>query len=338
MAGPVSRGRALLPGLLALGAIALLAHLVAGELPHVSALVLAVGLGALFGNLFEVPDRLRAGLDQHDLLLETGIVLLGASVPLGSLVEAGAGLAALVLATVAFGIVFVEALARWVFPIPRREGSLLAAGASICGVSAVVAVGRGIDADRGSLAYVAGAVLLLDAVTLVAFPAVGALVGLPDRVYGVWAGLAMFSTGPVAAAGFAVSPEAGRWATITKLARNALIGAVAVGYAMAYARGTDATTTTTRRARAREVWEGFPKFLVGFFAVAAIANAGVLSEAGIALVVDASGWLFALAFAGVGLSIRLDELRSAGHRPVAVLLVYLLAVSALTLLATLAVL
>lgn len=325
--------RGVLPGFAALAAVAVASHLLAARLPYVNALVLAVAIGALLANLVDLPPQLDAGIERHDLLLETGIVLLGASIPLGALVDTGGVVVALVLATVGFGILLVEALSRWVVPVSRHEGSLLAAGASICGVSAVVAVGRSIDADRETLAYVAGAVLLFDAVTLLVFPALAVPLGLPDQVFGVWAGLAMFSTGPVAAAGFAVSAEAGKWATITKLARNALIGAVAVGYAMAYARQRDAPGPSTLAARAGEVWRQFPKFLVGFALVALVANAGVLTAGQVALVESASAWLFALAFAGVGFSIRLGRMREAGVGPVAVLLVYLVVVGVATLVA-----
>lgn len=329
--------RGQLPGLAALALVAVSAHALAARLPLVNALVLSVALGAAIANLVDLPTRLDAGIERHDLLLEIGIVLLGASVPLESLLGAGEVVVGMVVATVAFGIGLVEALSRWVFPLARREGSLLAAGASICGVSAVVAVGRGIDADRSTLAYVTGAVLLFDAVTLVAFPAIGGLLGLPDRAFGVWAGLSMFSTGPVAAAGFAVSPEAGRWATITKLARNALIGAVVAGYAVAYAREASSEASTPM-AHAAAVWSRFPKFLVGFFVVVLLANAGVFSAEGLAAVKATSDWLFALAFSGVGFSIRIGEMRAAGVRPLAVLLVYLLVVGGLTLMAVTAVL
>lgn len=329
--------RRLLPGLAALAVLAVVAHWVGARLPYVNHLVLAVGIGALLGNTVGVPARLRPGLDRYTLLLETGIVLLGASIALDRIVASGLVLVGLVLGTVVFGIAFVEVLARTAFSLPRRSGSLLAAGASICGVSAVIAVARGIEADRETLAYVVGAILLFDAVTLAVFPVVGGLLGLPDQVFGVWAGLVMFSTGPVAAAGFAHSAEAGRWATLTKLVRNALIGAIAVGYAVAYARRREGHQATAG-VDAAELWGEFPKFLVGFLLVAAIANAGVLPPTGVAAINAASGWLFALAFVGVGFSIRLDEMRAAGVEPVLVLFCYLLAVAGLALVAVVALL
>ena len=64
-------------------------------------------------------------------------------------------------------------VARNIFGLRERLGSLLAAGTGICGVSAVVAVAKSIDADEESITYAAGTVLLFDAVTLVVYPAIG---------------------------------------------------------------------------------------------------------------------------------------------------------------------
>lgn len=318
--------RRVAPGLGVLVGVVAVAAVIAGVLPRVDTLVVAVGLGVLLGNVRSVPAALEPGIEQHKLLLETGIVLLGASISVSEVVASGPTVVVLVVGTVAFGVAFVEVVSRWGTALTPQSGSLLAAGASICGVSAVAAVARGIDADRETLAYVAGAVLALDAVTLLVFPVVGDLLGLPEKVFGVWAGLSMFSTGPVAAAGFAHSPVAGRWATLTKIVRNAMLGVVVTGYAVAYARDADEGSVGLE-----DVWREFPKFLVGFLAVALAANLGVLSPAETAAIGTAADWLFALAFAGVGLSIRIDEVRSAGLAPVAVLVGYLVLVSGLAL-------
>jgi uncharacterized integral membrane protein (TIGR00698 family) len=205
-------------------------------------------------------------------------------------------------------------------------GSLLAAGSSICGVSAIAAVAPACEARKTQIAHAAATILLFDAVTLVAFPAVGSVLELDPRFYGVWIGLSMFSTGPVAAAGFAHSATAGEWATMTKLARNALIGVVVLGYSLSYTgRSAAATERPVRR-----IWADFPKFLFGFVTLAVIVNAGLLSDAVVSTLVSASEALFLLAFAGLGFEIRLAEMRETGLIPVGVVGVYLLVVSGVT--------
>ncbi|MFB6136625.1 MAG: YeiH family protein [Halobacteriaceae archaeon] len=317
--------RARLPGLGVLVGVAVLAHLAGVALPGVSPLAVAIAAGALLGNVVGVPDWAAPGVSLHKLALETGIVLLGARLALDEVLVSGPVVAGLAVATVGVGLLSVETLSRTLLPLDRETGSVLAGGASVCGVSAAAAVAGGIEAAESKLAYVAGTILLFDAVTLVAFPAAGHALGLSQRAFGVWAGLSMFSTGPVAAAGVAYGSVAVRWATLTKLVRNACIGVVAVGYSLHYASGDDADR------RLATVWSGFPKFLVGFLAVAAVANAGLLSVGGLSLLDRAGDWLFAVAFAGLGFDIRVAEMRSAGLRPVAVVFVHLLLVSALAL-------
>jgi uncharacterized membrane protein YadS len=136
----------------------------------------------------------------------------------------------------------------------------------------------------------------------------------------------MFSTGPVAAAGFTHSEVAGRWATITKLVRNSFIGIAAVAYSLWY---TADSTTNDRSVGFRELWNEFPKFLVGFLLVMAIANAGVVPSAQLSSLERVSDWLFLLAFAGLGFDIRASEMKTAGFRPFLTVLFYLITVSLL---------
>ena len=321
----VDAARPYAPGLALLVAGALLSRLVAGAVDGLQPLVVAVALGALVGNTVGTPDAAEPGVGVDKLFLETGIVLLGAAVVVEEFLAAGPTVLGLVVVAVGGGLLLAELIARVLFRLDGTTPSLLAAGASVCGVSAVVAIGRVLDARGSAITFAAATVLLFDAVTLVAFPLAGEWLGLTGRQFGVWAGVSMFSTGPVAAAGFAHSPEAGQWATVTKLARNSLLGGVAVAYSLAY------TARSATEPGVRRLWAEFPKFLLGFLAVAAIANSGLLSPAALESIGRVSDALFTLAFVGLGLSIRVREMRDVGAAAVGAVLVHLLTVSALAL-------
>jgi len=328
----VGRARTLAPGVLVLVALAVVARVASQFVPRVSALILAVVLGIVVANAVEVPGVLEAGVRTHTLWLEAGIVLMGARVSLSTLLDTGPRLAVLVLGVVATTLVLVEALAAFVFDVESKLGSLLAAGASVCGVSAAVGVAGTIGADDDHIAYAAGTILLFDVLTLFAYPAVGGALGLGDRVFGVWAGLTMFSTGPVTAAGFAFSDVAGRWATVTKLTRNILLGVLVAVYSVRYAN-PDADALSVRA-----LWRTFPKFVLGFFAVVVVTSSGFVSDAAVAGIEAAYRWLFLLAFAGLGLSVDVDELRTTGGTPIALVLTTLVATSVLALVAVTALL
>ncbi len=322
------RVRRLLPGLALLVAIGLAARAVAGMIPSMNYLIVAIVIGFVVANTRDVPAWAKPGAETHTLWLETGIVVMGASVALDRVLAAGPRLLVLVAGTVLTTVVVVEALARTVFAIHEETGSLLAAGSSICGVSAVVAIAESIDADETRIAYAAATVLLFDAATLFAYPVVGHALHLSDTVFGVWAGLTMFSTGPATAAGFAFSEAAGEWALLVKLTRNALIGLAAIGYALYYTRRTGGSAVAGRvTGGLAQLWETFPKFVLGFLGVMLVANLGVLGDPAIASLSHAADWTFMLAFAGLGLGIDVDELRSTGYEPILVVLVGLVAVS-----------
>ncbi len=320
-----------LPGIVTLLVVGVVARRVA-VLVGVNDLVLAIVVGVLIGNLTDVPPWIARGVENHKLLLETGIVLLGASIAIDELIGAGPRVVVLVVLTVAFSLLLVEGIARGVFGLRDRTASLLAAGTSICGVSAVAAVGQVVDARSDQLTYAAATIVFFDAITLVIYPILGDLLGLSSREFGVWAGLSMFSTGPVAAAGFAHSPEAGQWATVTKLARNTMLGAVVVAYSIAYSTRKANDPGVTR------LWVQFPKFLVGFLAVAFIANVGALTPASIAAIGRTSEWLFVLAFVGLGFEIRPARMRKSGLTPIAIVLSGACVIGLVTLLVVRAVL
>ncbi|WP_132058538.1 YeiH family protein [Halorussus amylolyticus] len=320
--------RGYLPGLAFLVAVGSLAQFL-GTLTPVHSLLAAILLGALVANTVGVPEIFRPGAGTYNLWLEVGIVLMGVRISLGSVLGAGPALVLAVVGAVALSLAVVELLARGVFGLSGRLGSLLAAGASVCGVSAVVAVAGAIRADENQVAYATSTILAFDALTLFTYPALGHLLGLPDRIFGIWAGLTMFSTGPVTAAGFAHSDLAGEWATLTKLTRNALLGGLVVGYSLLYAETK--SSSGGWKTSVRDLWNGFPKFVLGFVSLVLLASTGVLGDAEIARLTLASDWAFLVAFAGLGTSIEVRALRGTGVRPLALVGVALLVVSAVAL-------
>ncbi len=312
------------PGVALLVLIAALAVVLGRHLPFLTPLILAIVVGALLANTVGVPTWAGPGVATSSILLEVGIVLLGAQLPLGPLLDAGPVVLVLVATVVITGVLIVTALVRET-ELNDRLGSLLAAGSSICGVSAIAAVAPLCDADDAQIAHAAATIILFDAITLVTFPALGHFLDLGPQFFGIWVGLAMFSTGPVAAAGFAFSPVAGQWATVTKLARNAFIGVVAVWYSLRYA----SKASQGYRDSASTLLADFPWFLVGFGALVVVANSGVLSQPTLDGFASASDGLFLLAFAGLGAEMHLREMRRAGSVPVAVVGANLIAVAAI---------
>ena len=279
-------------------------------------LLVAVALGAVFVNVVPDAQRVIPPAWLHNRLLQGGIVLMGATISVEVLTTAGTRFIGVVLVSMALTLLVAEVCARLVLRIPGEMGSLLAGGTAVCGVSAVVAIGAAIEARREQITIAIATVVVLDAVTLFVYPWVGSWLQLSEMVYGMWAGLSMLSTGPVAAAGFAHSETAGQWATVTKLARNLLIGVLIIGYAVIYRSRHTSTPGVTHQLRT--LVSTFPLFIIGFIVMVTLANTGWVPSAAIAGADRLYRWCFLVGFVGFGMGIDARRLATTAWRPLAV--------------------
>ena len=130
--------------------------------------------------------------------------------------------------------------------------------------------------------------------------------------YGLWAGLGIDNTAEVTAAGALYSDAAAKIAVLAKTTRNAMIGFVVLGYALYWARkeGTQRVGN-----KAAFLWEKFPKFVLGFLLISALATAAVFTKPQMSSLANLSRWAFLLTFAGVGLRTNIREMWKQGARP-----------------------
>lgn len=281
------------------------------RLPHGEYILWAIVLGMAVSNTVGVPAALRAGVATYEFWLKLGIVLLGAEFLIGDLLHLGGIALVLVAIEIVFSLAFMTMLGRG-FGLRPKLVSLLAIGSAVCGVSAILATCGIIGADDEDTSYAIAAILALGALSLVLFPAIGHALHMSDRAYGLWAGLAVDNTAEATAAGALYSDAAGRVAVLAKTCRNSMLGFVVLGYALYWGSRGQAQVVTNK---ARFLWRKFPKFVVGFLLLSALASVGVFSPAQRESIRNLSRWSFLLAFAGVGFRTNLRELGRQGARP-----------------------
>jgi uncharacterized integral membrane protein (TIGR00698 family) len=324
VSGP-ARWLAMIPGLLTLfligyagkvteQSIAAYGHAHHLTLPNIEYVLWAIVFGLIVSNTIGVPAVCEAGVNTYEFWLKAGIVLLGVRFLLGDVVRLGGVSLACVAVELAASIAVMTWLGR-VFNLTPKLTSLLAIGSSICGVSAIIAAKGAIDADDEDASYAIAAILALGAVSLFVFPVIGHALGLSDHAYGLWVGLAVDNTAEATAAGAMFSDAAGKFAVLAKTTRNATIGFVVLGYALYWARKGGAAPVTHRGAF---LWEKFPKFVLGFLAVSALATIGTFTKAQATDIANLSRWAFLFTFAGIGLRTNVRRLASQGWRPMAV--------------------
>jgi len=322
---PARRALGLVPGVVVLGLIGYAgklteqsiaaygkAHLL--TLPNIEYVLWAIVFGLIVSNTVGVPAICEAGIETYEFWLKSGIVLLGVRFVLGDIARLGGASLACVIVELAASIALMTALGR-AFNLRPKLTSLLSIGASICGVSAIIAAKGAIDADDEDASYAIAAILALGAVSLVVFPIIGHALRMNDQAYGLWVGLAVDNTAEATAAGALYSDAAGKFAVLAKTSRNATIGFVVLGYALYWVRRGGASEI---RGKAAFLWDKFPKFVLGFLAISTLATVGAFSRSQSADLANLSRWAFLFSFAGIGLRTNLRVLTHQGWRPLMV--------------------
>jgi uncharacterized integral membrane protein (TIGR00698 family) len=278
--------------------------------PDIEYVLWAILIGLLVTNTIGLHRVFRPGVLTYQFWLKAGIVALGSRFVLGDIAKLGGTSLVQILVDMAVAGTIILVAAR-AFGLSGKLGSLLAIGTSICGVSAIVAAKGAIRARNAEVSYAIAAILALGAVGLFALPPLGHAIGLSDYQFGLWAGPSVDNTPETTATGYLFSDHAGKIAVLVKSTRNALIGFVVLGFALYWAaRGQADEIAPGTKAKAAFIWEKFPKFVLGFLAVSAIATAHWLTKGQTANLANVSKWAFLLTFAGVGLTTDIGKSRA----------------------------
>ncbi len=312
----------------------------------ISGVLVAIVIGILLRNLLPLPAAVQPGIRfSVAKLLRLGIIFVGIKLSLIEVVRLGAWGLPVVLTTITAGLLFVSWLARRV-GISDRLGTLIAAGTSICGITAIVSTAPAIDADESEVAYAVANIAFFGMLGMFSYPYLAARIFVTPEQVGLFLGTAVHDTSQVIGAGLSYQEMfqdeiAFKAATVTKLTRNLFLAAVVPLLAILYARRQARRTgSATRRV---EISKLFPLFVIGFLLAAVLRSVGDATlQTGLAFgVFDAGTWqglteqiggvwgsryLLGTALAAVGLGTDLSLFRRLGLKPFLVSLIAALAV------------
>lgn len=285
---------------------------------------LALALGAAFALVLGNPFAARTSRASK-WLLQACVVGLGFGMPLAAVARAGASGIGYTVAGIATALLLGTLLGRWL-RVEGKTAFLITAGTSICGGSAIAAVGPAIGAGPEAMSVALATVFVLNAVALYLFPPLGHLLRLSQGQFAVWAAIAIHDTSSVVGAASAYGAQALQGATVLKLARALWIVPLSLGSA-AYVRRRSAYARPESRA-------ALPWF-IGLFVLAAVVRS-VLPAATVPVLDGVAhaarvGLVLTLFLIGAGLS--RSTLRAVGVRPLVQGVLLWVAVGGLTLLA-----
>lgn len=252
--------------------------------------IVALLVGIVIANFFpRVAEWLKEAI-RPELYIKIAIVILGATVAVtaaGRLNLASSllirGAAAIIEAYLIYWAVIYFVARKW-FGFSREWSVPLASGISICGVAAAIATGGAIRARPAVPVLVSSLVVIFAVVEVLILPFLAqAFLWQEPLVAGAWIGLAVKTDGAAVAGG-----------GITEALITAKAGAEGIKYQPGWIL---ATTTTVKifidifigiwafilgyiwtnhidkgpdKAKASEIWQRFPKFILGFLFVFAV--------------------------------------------------------------------
>jgi len=305
----------ILPGLAVAAAglaLAFAAHLL---LPAVPILTLCVLFGLVIGQIPALQPALDGSLKPglglaSRRLLRIGVVLLGLKLSLGDVIDLGGPTLIAVLVVVVltfFGTLGMGRLAR----LPGDQPLLLAAGFSICGVSAIGAMAAVTRSKPTEIAIPAALVTLCGSLAIAVLPLLHAPLGLSDLQFGAWAGASVHDVGQVVAVAQTAGASALALAIAVKLTRVVLLAPLVAGVGL-YRRSREPRLGDAGVASARP--PVVPLFVVGFLAAIAVRTLLPVPDAVLEAADAVQTVLFGLALVALGSSIRvLTLVRTSGR-------------------------
>ena len=279
----------------------------------------AIAFGMIISNTVGTPKWVMPAV-QTEYYIKTGLVLLGAEVLFSKVLSIG--IPGIFVAWVVTPVVLISTywFGQKVLKIESKTMNMtISADMSVCGVSAAIATASACRAKKEELTLAVGLSLIFTAIMMIVMPAVIKATGMPYILGGAWMGGTIDATGAVAAAGAFLSERALYVAATIKMIQNVLIGVIAFCVAIYFVAEEEAASG--RKVGLMEIWNRFPKFVIGFI-IASVIFSSIYASIGKDLayvIIDhgairglsklGRGWFFCLAFVSIGLATNFRELK-----------------------------
>ena len=289
----------------------------------ISTAMIAILLGMIFGNIFEIRDSFQKGLDfTREYILKMGIICLGIQLKPFEFLDFGKIAIPLIIVCIISVLIVIKILIKKL-KIPTRMAYLISIGSTVCGTTAIMATAPVIKANKNEISYAIANITLFGIVSMLVYPYFANFYFEGESLLaGLFLGTSIHETSQVAAAGLIYeqqfdSPETLNIATVTKLIRNTFLIIMIPLFAFLYNRGQPYKKNYS-------ILEIFPYFVLGFIGMIILRNIGdqvFISENNISWsdtvdVIQFSSKIFlTMAMAAIGLSTNLKDIKEMGYKP-----------------------
>jgi uncharacterized integral membrane protein (TIGR00698 family) len=310
----------------------------AGRLLHydvgispISPVTLAVALGLVVRNTIGVPKAYEPGLRLCvRAVLRIGIVIMGLTLSILTVGKDVVYALPVMVGCMASAMIFVSLLTR-AMGLPRKLGTLIAVGTSICGVSAIMATAPLIEADENETSYAAACITIFGLMAMISYPFIGHQIFTSGHDAGMFFGTAIHDMSQATGAGLSFAQQykaesAFHTAVSVKLVRNLFMSVLIPLAGILYHRGSSSSK------QLKQKWHQIvPLFVVGFLLMACVRSLGDAGGVRAFGFIDRTNWdqvghlakfivpwVLGMSMAAVGLGTGLAKLKNLGLKPFSV--------------------
>ena len=293
------------------------------EKSPISTAMIAILLGMVFGNIFQMRDSFVKGLDfTQKYILKFGIICLGIQLKPFEFLEFGSIAIPLIIICIISVLIVIKLLIKKL-KIPTRMAYLISIGSTVCGTTAIMATAPVIGAKKNEVSYAIANITLFGILSMLIYPYFANFYFDAEPLYaGLFMGTSIHETSQVAAAGLIYdqqfnSPETLNVATVTKLIRNTFLVIMIPLFAFLYNRNKTIKKDYS-------ILSIFPYFVLGFVGMIIFRNIGdqfflnnynEMWGMTVQTIKSSSKIFLTMAMAAIGLSTNLKDLKSMGYKP-----------------------
>lgn len=274
--------------------------------------------GILIRNTLPIPQVLLPGINIARPIIKPGIIILGVHYVWADVIKVG-GVGLGLTAVFIFGTAVVVMWLCRKLGVTDGLGGIMGAGTGVCGVSAIIATSPVVRSSPIEMAYAIGTILFFGTLMLFTMPYIGQGIDLSESQFGAWAAVAILNTAQLVAAAEWYGTEARDTAVLINIARIMFLPLVVLFAVWFYNLRTEEREAGPAINKWQLVRDKFPVFILGFFLLVFL-NSLDLEPLGGPRIADSPfwamnavyKWFFAIGFAGIGLSISIDDMKKAG--------------------------
>ena len=302
------------PGLLLCLIIAVPSWFLGQAVPVIGGPVFAILTGMVITLILRKKDAFTPGINYTSKkILQAAVVFLGFGMNLTEILAKGKQSLPIILSTISTSLITAFILYK-ALKLRTNNAILVGVGSSICGGSAIAATAPVIDASDEEVAQSISVIFLFNVIAALIFPALGAILGLSNEGFGMFAGTAINDTSSVTAAAAAWDGIHGsntlESAAIVKMTRTLAI--IPITLILAIWRGRKEKTA---EGSSFSLKRSFPFFVLFFVLASVVTTVFQLPAEVTAPLKELSKFLIVMAMAAIGLNTNIIKLVKNGGKP-----------------------